>query len=276
MLLLRGNTDLLRVVTGSAADIRPHISVVQIDAGTPPVVQPVPDFGALAAISTATTTTQVDATGLTAGHCYAVKDGSWYNAHASQSTPFKVEVFDGTRTSPKWNGTLLAGEMLVLDETGAWTLYDVNGLPKQFTTATTEAFLATAQSISAATYADLTGVTVTLDPGVWLITAHMYMSAANLAFLGHLSITDNANTVIVEGSQGAAASGTASVHQWACISLTAIVAPTATTTYKLRAARGLTTLTNSFTAQDGAGANVTNNASTATDKGTGMRAVRLR
>jgi hypothetical protein len=149
-------------------------------------------------------------------------------------------------------------------------------LLKVVTSVTAEGYLTTAQSISAATYADLTGCSVTLDPGTWLLMGHMYASAVNLAFLAHLALTDGAGTVVTEGSEGAAASGTASVHQWAHIGVCAVVSPTVQTTYKLRAARGLTTLTNSYTAQDGAGTNVANNASDNTDKGTGLHAWRVR
>lgn len=140
---------------------------------------------------------------------------------------------------------------------------------------TAEAFLAAPQAISSAAYADLTGCSVTLAAGTWLILAEMDMSAANLAFLGHLAITDNAGTIVKEGSQGVAASGTAGVHQWAHIGMSKIVTPGATTTYKLRAARGNTTLTNTFTAQDGAGVGVANNDSDGTDLGTGIRAIRV-
>lgn len=137
------------------------------------------------------------------------------------------------------------------------------------------AFLSTAQSISSASYADLTGCSVSLAAGTWLIVAMMSASAANLAFLAHLAITDASNNIVRETSQGVPASGTASVHQWANLAVHAIVSPASTTTYKLRAARGNTTLTNTYTAQDGSGQGVTNNASTNTDKATGIIAIRI-
>lgn len=141
--------------------------------------------------------------------------------------------------------------------------------------ANAQAFLATAQAISAAAYADLTGCSVSLAAGTWLIIAEMHASAANTAFLAHLAVTDGSNNIVREGSQGVPASGSANVHQWASVSLSVIVTPGSTTTYKLRAARGNTTLTGTYTAQDGAGTAVANNASTATDKGTGLRAIRI-
>lgn len=138
-----------------------------------------------------------------------------------------------------------------------------------------QAFISTAVSISAATYADLTGASLSLVAGTWLVLGQMYASAANTAFLAHLAITDGSNVVITEGSQGMPASGTANVHQWANVSVMAIVSPASTTTYKLRAARGNTTITGTYTAQDGSGVGTTNNVSSNTDKGTGIRAVRI-
>lgn len=139
----------------------------------------------------------------------------------------------------------------------------------------TSGFVSTAVTVSAATYADLTGASVSLVAGTWLIMAQVFGSAVNLAFLMHVAITDGANAIVSEGSSFVPASGTASVHAWTNLTLHAIVAPGSTTTYKLRGARGLTTLTNTWTAQDGAGVNVSNNASSNTDKGTGIFAVRI-
>lgn len=266
-LLLKSTTQKVQVVTGDAGDLRVKCGWLHNNGGT---VTPDSDSHT---ITTATTADVVAAPG--ASQERNVKEIECSNEDPV-AQPLTVQYTDGTDTVPLWEGSLLQNEKVVFDETGQWTLYDAQGLPKNNNTATAEAFLTTAQSISAATYADLTGVSITLDPGTWLILGVMHMSAANLAFLGHLAITDSGNTIVAEGSQGAAASGTASVHQWASIHLSVVVAPVAQTTYKLRAARGLTTLTNSFTAQDGGGTNVTNNASTNNDKGTGIRAIRLR
>jgi len=139
----------------------------------------------------------------------------------------------------------------------------------------TQASLTTAVAISASTYADLTGASVSLAAGTWLLIANVLGSAANLAFLMHAAITDGANAVQQEGSQFVPASGTASVHAWGSLGITCIVSPGSTTTYKLRAARGLTTLTNTWTAQDGAGFNTLNNASDGADHGTNIVAVKI-
>lgn len=140
---------------------------------------------------------------------------------------------------------------------------------------TAEAFITTAANVSAAAYADLAGASISLAAGTWVIVADILGSAANLAFLMHAAITDNSNNVQDEGSQFVAASGTAAIHAWGHIGLSCVVSPGATTTYKLRVARGLTTLTNTWVCQDGAGTNTANNASDNSDKGTGLRAFRV-
>jgi len=125
-MLLRANVDDLEVVTGSAADIRPHISALQVDNSTPPALQAVPDYGSLPAITTATTTQVIDTSGVTNNHSLRVIEASFHNAHASTSTTVKVQVNDGTRTSIKASVTLLAGETLYYDGF-SWLHYDSNG-----------------------------------------------------------------------------------------------------------------------------------------------------
>jgi hypothetical protein len=125
MLILHATTDIIRVVTGSAADVEPAVSVMETDNATPPVVQDIPNLGPLASITTATTTTIVDCT--TANRRRNVKHISLYNNHASQATTCRVEFSDGTLVSVLANVNLLAGEMLVLTQGGVWLHYDSNG-----------------------------------------------------------------------------------------------------------------------------------------------------
>ncbi len=127
MLILRGNTDKLQLVTASAVDIEVHVSAMQADNAAPPVVQALPNLGPAASITTATTTDIVDATGLTSGHVYNVKTLTAYNNHASSSSVVTAQVTDGTNTSVLSKVTLLAGESLVLDESGRWFHLDANG-----------------------------------------------------------------------------------------------------------------------------------------------------
>jgi hypothetical protein len=131
MLLLRATTDLLQVDTGSAASIEVVRAALIADNAAPPAIKAIPDLGPMDAITQATTTTVVDTSAGTSGDHWNVKDLSFYNGHASQSTTLKVKIADNslspTRFVTLWNGTLLAGETLKLDETGMWTLYDSNG-----------------------------------------------------------------------------------------------------------------------------------------------------
>lgn len=127
MLLLRANTDDLELVTSATADIEVHLSAMQIDGSTPPVVQPAPNLGPLASITTATTTQIVDTSGITSGHNVNIKHLNICNNHASTSCDVTVQVNDGTNTTVLCKVTLLAGEELVFTQAGLWVHYDVNG-----------------------------------------------------------------------------------------------------------------------------------------------------
>lgn len=154
--------------------------------------------------------------------------------------------------------------------------YGLSGAGTPAVGLTTASGLATATTaISAAAYADVTGATVSLAAGTWLVIGMVVGLAANLAFLMSVAITDASNVIVREASQFVPASGTASVNALGSVEIVAIVSPGTTTSYKLRAARGNTTLTNTWTAIDGSGQGVVNNASSNTDKGTGIIAVRL-
>lgn len=127
MLILRANTDDLRVITSAAADIEVHLSAMQADASTPPVVQPLPNLGPLASITTATTTPVLDTSGITSGHVVNVKHMNIYNNHASQACVVTVDVDDGTLNTVLAEVNLLAGESLVFTQGGVWIHYDSNG-----------------------------------------------------------------------------------------------------------------------------------------------------
>ena len=137
------------------------------------------------------------------------------------------------------------------------------------------AYATATTSISAATYADITGVSVSLATGTWLVFGTVTGSVVNAHALMHVALTHSDNTIISEASSHIAASGTASVASNGTVTVIGIVAPGSTTTYKLRAARGLTTLTTTWTVMDGAGTNITNNLTDNSDKGTGMFAIRI-
>lgn len=129
MRLLRGASDKLQVITGSVGQILPTVDCMYVDASTPPNVQPIPNFQSLAAITAATTTTLVDATGITSGWAYNVKNLTLFNGSGSVANAISVVISDGTNTSTQWAGTLQIGESVVLDELGGWTHYDASGNP---------------------------------------------------------------------------------------------------------------------------------------------------
>lgn len=120
MLILASTSDILRVVTGAAADVEVHASYMDNNAGTV-----TPGRANTASIVTATTTTVVASPG--AGIQRNVKHLNITNNHATVSCTVAVEHFDGTNSERLMGVNLLAGENLVLDEKGTWTHYDVNG-----------------------------------------------------------------------------------------------------------------------------------------------------
>lgn len=165
MLLLKGTTDLIQVVTGSAADIEVHRSALDASDAAPPVIQAFPDLGPLASITTATTTTVVAAPGSSTYR--NVKGLSFYNNHASQSTTLRVECTDGTNTVVLHNCTLLPGELLTFDEVGNWHHYDATGIEYLPTSKLDILKYVTADQTfaTAASFADITDLTVPLKSG---------------------------------------------------------------------------------------------------------------
>lgn len=139
----------------------------------------------------------------------------------------------------------------------------------------TSAFATATTTISAATYADIAGCSVSLAAGTWLILGQVNIGLANAIIQAFVAITDGANTVISEVAASRPASGTASLASPFSCNPIAIVSPAGVTTYKLRGARGLTTHTGSWTAMDGNGVNTTNHLTNNTDKGSGIFAVRI-
>lgn len=127
MLGLRATTDLLKINIGTAADIRVCVNGLIADSAGPPALKAIPNLGPVTAQTGTGDVTIVDTSGGTSGDTWNVKDCSIFNAHASTSSLIKVFVTDGTNTAYKAQATLLAGESLVLLESGAWVHYDANG-----------------------------------------------------------------------------------------------------------------------------------------------------
>lgn len=120
MLLLTSTSDIIRVVTGSAADVDVHASYVDNNSGTI-----TPGRTNTTPITTATTTTVVAAPG--SGVQRNVKFLNITNAHATASTTVTVQHFDGTNSEDLIGVTLLPGENLVLSSTGDWMHHDSQG-----------------------------------------------------------------------------------------------------------------------------------------------------
>lgn len=120
MLLLTSTSDIVRVVTGSAANVNVHASYVDNASGTI-----TPGRTNTAAITTATTTTIVAAPGSSTQR--NVKSIHITNNHASASTQVTVQHYDGTNSEDLMGVTLLAGENLIFDETGEWAHHDAQG-----------------------------------------------------------------------------------------------------------------------------------------------------
>ena len=154
--------------------------------------------------------------------------------------------------------------------------FGIVGLPTPAVSLTTASAFATAETtLTAVTYADITGATISLAAGTWLLLANTNGSSQTTTVaVMMVAITDSSNVVVVEGSQHIVA-GTATVRTWGNVHLSAIVTPGSTTSYKLRGARGTTTQTGNWIASDGNGVNTANNVSNNSDKGTGIRAIRI-
>ena len=154
--------------------------------------------------------------------------------------------------------------------------YGITGIPTPAVSLTSaQAFCTAETTLSATAYADITGASITLAAGTWLILATINGSSqtTTVAVL-YAAITDAANTVIAEGAQHIVA-GTATVRTWGNVSLSAIVTPGVSTTYKLRGARGQTTQTGNVIVSDGIGQGTANNVSNNSDKSTSIRAIRI-
>lgn len=113
MLLLTSTSDIIRVVTGSAADVDVHASYVDINGSTV-----TPGRTNTTPITTATTTTVVAAPAASTQR--NVKALYIHNVSSTVSTTLTVQHFDGTTNIDLVNCTLLPDEHLNLNENGSW------------------------------------------------------------------------------------------------------------------------------------------------------------
>jgi hypothetical protein len=126
MLLLTSTSDLVQVVTGSAAALDVHASWVDNASGTI-----TPGRTNTASIATATTTTIVASP--SASTQRNVKAIFITNTHATASTQTTVQHTDGTNVEDIIGVTLLPGENLILLETGDWQHHDAQGAEYAYT-----------------------------------------------------------------------------------------------------------------------------------------------
>ena len=120
MLILGSTSDVLRVVTGSAAQIEVHASWVDLNGTTV-----TPGRTNTPHITTATTTTIVASPA--ASTVRNVKHLNITNDHASASCVVTVEHTDGTTVIELIAFTLLPGENMILNEEGRWAHRDAQG-----------------------------------------------------------------------------------------------------------------------------------------------------
>lgn len=146
MILLKGTSDLLRVVTSSAADIEVHATWMEyVDSGTTAT-----PGRTNTAISSATTTTVVASPG-TSTTSRAIKTLTVANVHASTANTVNVVMSDGSTVADLFTATLAAGESLHYHEGQGFVAFDAVGRVKQVTATTDDqvraALLSASQSI---------------------------------------------------------------------------------------------------------------------------------
>ncbi len=120
MLLLTSTSDIVRVITGAAADIECHASYMDNNAGTV-----TPGRTNTPSITTATTTTVVGSPG--SGVQRNLKHLNITNNHASAACTVTVEHTDGTNPVELMSFILLPGENMIFNEQGRWVHRDAQG-----------------------------------------------------------------------------------------------------------------------------------------------------
>ncbi len=123
MITLFGASDVLRLVTSSAADL-----VAVCNFATLAADQSVAKGRQRTLIAAATTTTIAAAPG--SGEERTVYSIVIRNTHASLANTVTVQEFDGTTAYERLRVTLGAGEQLLFDGLNGWTYLNAQGMPK--------------------------------------------------------------------------------------------------------------------------------------------------
>ena len=117
-MLILTPTDILRLITGSAADIEVYCSFVDAPYPATPSSAMSPERTAPLSITTATTTTIVPAPAASTRR--NVKYINVTNNHANQACQVGVELFDGSGFVELREVTLLPGENLAMTDDAEW------------------------------------------------------------------------------------------------------------------------------------------------------------
>lgn len=168
MELLTSTSDKVQVVTASAGAVSVRASFVDHASGLF-----TPGRTNTASITTATTTDVVASPGASTQR--NTKNLEIWNTHASVSNVVIVQHTDGTTVSRMWTGTLLAGEGVIMNDDGDWTMYDVTGAIKA-PTQRLDLMVTVASDVTNATtsFADVTGLVVALKSGKkYVFEAHL-------------------------------------------------------------------------------------------------------
>lgn len=128
MKLLTTTSSVVRVTCGVAGTVRAKVSYVDTPNPFTPSSNATLAGDIPTSITTTTTTTIVAAP--SASTARAVKEIELINDAASATQSLLVEEYDGTDAFPVWEGTLLAGESVKMDELGYWNIYGTDGIVK--------------------------------------------------------------------------------------------------------------------------------------------------
>jgi hypothetical protein len=114
-MLILTPTDILRLITSAAADIKVYASYVDAPYPASPSSSVSPDRMAPLSITTATTTTIVSSPAASTR-----RNVKYINNHASQACQVGVEIFDSANAVELREVTLLPGENLAMTDDSEW------------------------------------------------------------------------------------------------------------------------------------------------------------
>lgn len=162
-MLLVKDTDVIRVITSTTADIDSHASYVDYNSGTGALI---PDRKNTK-INTAATTSVVVSPA--SGVIRNVQDLFVTNVHASTSNQVTIQHYDGTNAVQLESVLLLAGERIAIRDGVPTRLIDALGMEK--TNANAAVYvkpLASDLTNATTTAAKVTGLDYTMGVGTWI------------------------------------------------------------------------------------------------------------